>query len=313
MVYYKLALLYKQMGDNVRLMNALQTAIWYCSTSADKDSLENVYWLNILRGFQGTCNKDHAEAEFHYKNAIAIYPNRMEAYFRHALSLGAQAQYMQAIPVFLEAKRCVEEEMESTEDKPQVMSCESFSDLYKLALCVENIGWSYAHLEKHDEALVYYTDAINIYPDFVLFHENRYFSNKTKGNHDAAISDCEAALRLTVDTATKAKLLTMKASVQVLMNKHDEALKTFTQAIEVHPAYHNAYFEVTGLAPYTNDFDLCIDLMNKGLVHVQEPMGRYWLLYRRSHAYSFLGKNNESNADKRLMKALSRMMIERGD
>src|SRR3989338_5641671 len=90
MVYYKLALLYKQMGDNVRLMNALQMAIWYCSTSEDKDSLENVYWMNILRGFQGTCNKNHAEAELFYKNAIAVYPNRMEAYFRRALSLGAQ-------------------------------------------------------------------------------------------------------------------------------------------------------------------------------------------------------------------------------
>jgi tetratricopeptide (TPR) repeat protein len=312
MVYYKLALLYKQMGDNLKLMNALQTAIWYCSTCNESTSFENIYWLNILRGFHSTCKKNHAEAELHYKSAIAIYPNRMEAHFRFALALGSQGLYEQAIPVFHEAKKCVEQEMETT-DREKIMSCESFSDKYKLALCVENIGWCHAHLEKHDDALIHYTEALNIYPEFVLFHENRYFSNKTKGNHKEAISDCENALLLTSDTATKAKLLSMIASVHVLQNQHDNAREIYKHAIKLNPSSHTAYFDITNLAPYTTDNRLTIELVNKALEHVVEPMGRYWLLYRRSNAFTFLGKNNESNSDKRLMKAITRLKIERVD
>jgi tetratricopeptide (TPR) repeat protein len=313
MVYYKLALLYKQMGDNLKLNQALKMSIWYCSTSEEKDSQENLYWLNILRGFECTCNKAHAEAEHYYKVAIEIFPNRMEAYFRYALALGSQGQYANAIPMFIEAKRCVEEDMESTEERVQVLSCESFSSTYKLALCIENIGWSYAHQEMHDQALQYYTEAINVYPNFVLFHENRFFSNKTKGNHLAAIADCENAIRLTSDDATKAKLTSMIASVYVLMNQHCRARELYEQAIRINPSSHNPYYDLAVIAPFSNDHNMALSLVNQGLENCKESMGRYWLLYRRSNIYAFMGKLNESNNDKRLMKSLTRLMIERVD
>lgn len=312
MVYYKLALLYKQMGDNLKLMHALQLAIWHCSNCSEKNSDENLYWLNILKGFECTCRKSHTEAEKWYKNAIDIFPNRMEAYFRYALSLGSQAQYSNAVPIFLEAKRCVEEEMEAT-DRVMVLSCESFSSKYKLALCIENIGWSYAHQEMHDTAMTYYTEAIEVYPQFVLFHENRFFSNKTKGNYNEAIQDCESAIRLTSDPATQAKLYSMIASVHILQNNQERARELYEQAIKLNPKCHNPYYELAALSPYSAEHNLAVNLINEGLEHCTDTTGRYWLLFRRANAFSYMGKINECNADKRTMKSLNRLMLDRID
>jgi len=202
--------------------------------------------------------------------------------------------------------------MEST-DRVQVLSCESFSGNYKLALCIENIGWSYAHQELHDKAMDFYSQAIDIYPEFVLFYENRFFSYKTKGKYLEAIADCESAIKLTSDSTTRAKLYTMIASVHILMNEQDKARELFERSIELNPQNHHSYYELAAVNPYSADHDKAVEMLNKGLSHCTDTTGRYWLLFRRSNALSFMGKLNDSNTDKRVMKSLTRLMLERID
>ncbi|KAL0479895.1 hypothetical protein AKO1_007365 [Acrasis kona] len=311
MVYYKLALYYKQMGDSLNALRNLRIASHLCITAAERDSQENKYWESILYAFECSSSGQMDVAEIYYKKAIDILPNRMEAYFRYGLALGSQKKYQEAIPMFEKAKTCVEEECESTEPTP--CSCESSSAAYKLALCAENIGWSLAHQEKDEEAIVYYDEAVRIYPNFVLFYENRFYANKTRSKFQDAIDDCQAAIDLTEDVKLKARLMCMAATVYAQVQRHELACKTCLTALELDPTLHNAYFELVALPPYLNNFEMSLELMNVGLSKIEDFNSRYWLLYRRAHIFENLGRLTEAEADKKAMKKILRLANDRID
>jgi len=311
MVYYKMALYHKQMGDNLKALRNIRLALHLCTSSDERESSENKYWENILCGFECASNGMQEQSEVYFKKAIDIQPYRMEAYFRYALALGAQRRYQDAVPLFETAKACVEAEAESTEPLP--LSSESANVLYKLALCVENIGWSYAHQDKHLEAIHHYNEAIRIYPRFVLFYENRFYTSKSMNRFTEAIADCHSALTLTSDVNLQARLHCMMATVHAQANRPECAVEACKKALESDPTLYNSYFELAVLAPYSNDNNMCLEMINTGLSKVIDSNSKYWLLYRRSIVYDHLGRLRECDADKRSMKAIARLAAERID
>ena len=94
------------------------------------------------------------------------------------------------------------------------------------------------NLNKHDEAISDFNEAIRLNPNFAETYVLRGLANSNSGKHDEAISDFNEAIRLnpSFDAAYMGRGLANSNS-----GKHDEAISDFNEAIRLNPSFADAY------------------------------------------------------------------------
>ncbi len=117
-----------------------------------------------------------------------------------------------------------------------------------------------------DDAIVDYTHAIQLKPDYVVAHYNRGEAYRKKGLFDSAIVDYTQAIQLKSDYATA---FNNRGLAQRNLGKLDLAIADYTQAIQLKSDYFlaycnrgEAYFMTGHLGNALNDFKKANELLS---------------------------------------------------
>jgi Flp pilus assembly protein TadD len=100
-------------------------------------------------------------------------------------------------------------------------------------------GWEQAEKGNYDEAIRYFTKALNFNPN----HAEAYYSRGTahfhKGQYDQAISDFDKALEINPNDA---KAYYNRGIACCKKGQYDQAIPDFTKALEINPRDAEAYY-----------------------------------------------------------------------
>ena len=116
----------------------------------------------------------------------------------------------------------------------------------------------------YDQAIILFTEAINLEPKNARYHYNRATVYDAKGANDQAIEDYTQAIKL---DSNYTDAYYGRATINLNRGKYDEALADFDQTISLHPnyvaAYHNrgiAYYHKGDHATAIRDYTKAIEL-----------------------------------------------------
>ena len=135
--------------------------------------------------------------------------------------------------------------MQENNSEEVIRSC---NELIKLDSNIKeayfNRGLAYAHLKKREEAIINYTEAINLdikintNPTFKEPYNSRGNAYNDLGKYDEAIVDLDKAINL---DPTYANAYNNRGISYAKLEKYDEAIKDFDKAIDLDPTYKKAY------------------------------------------------------------------------
>ena len=94
------------------------------------------------------------------------------------------------------------------------------------------------NLDKHDEAILDYNEAIRLNPNFAEAYIFRGLANNNSGKHDEAISDFNKAIRL---NPSLAEAYMGRGLANSNSGKRDEAISDYNEAIRLNPSFADAY------------------------------------------------------------------------
>ena len=105
-----------------------------------------------------------------------------------------------------------------------------------------NRGLSYAMQGKVNESLADFETAIGIDPEYMQAYYYRAFTYHREGDYRKAIDDFNIAMTLTQDQSETATIYYNRGRAYKELNRLDDALSDYSQAIQVNPNYTAAYF-----------------------------------------------------------------------
>jgi len=107
-----------------------------------------------------------------------------------------------------------------------------------LAVLYDRRGKIYENLEKHENAIYDYTEAINIDPDSINRYQKRIEIYKTLKEYDKAILDYNEIIRLDPKSAYR---YGNRAKIYEILQKYEEAIADYTEVINLEPDNATAY------------------------------------------------------------------------
>jgi|GEM_PF-617667 len=154
-----------------------------------------------------------------------------------------------------------------------------------------NRGFAYFKLNRHEEAIADYSEAIRLRPDFAEAYFGRggvYFGVK---RHEEAIADCSEAIRLRPDFA---EAYNNRGVVYGDLNRHEEAIADFSEAIRLKPDFAEAYFGrggvYFGVKRHEEAIADCSEAIRLKPYYAEAYFGRGWV-------YSEVNRHEEAIAD----------------
>ena len=102
-----------------------------------------------------------------------------------------------------------------------------------------NRGFAYKNKGDHDRAIYDYNRVLEIDPNYAFAYNNRGNANRKKGDNDRAISDYNRALEIDPNLALA---YNNRGWVYYLKGDYDRAISDYTKAIEIDPNYSIAYY-----------------------------------------------------------------------
>ena len=125
-------------------------------------------------------------------------------------------------------------------------------------------GLAKVALKRYEDAIIDYDTAIRFKPNYNIAYNNRGLAKASLGQHDAAITDYDTAIRLNPNYAIA---YNGQGSAKTKLGQHEAAIADFNTAIRLKPNYDTAYYG-RGLARYglgqysiaIADFDIAIQL-----------------------------------------------------
>ena len=194
------------------------------------------------------------EAIGHYRKALKIEPDRLEAHNTLGNALAARGQADEAIAQYRQA----------LEIKPNDVVAHN------------NLGYALAGRGQLDEAIGHYRKALEIKPDDVVAHNNLGLALARRGRVDEAIFQYREALEIKPDYV---KAYSNLGNALFRGGHVDEAIAQYRRALEIKPDYAEAHFNL-GLAlagrgqvgeameHYQKALDLAIARKDKALADV---------------------------------------------
>jgi tetratricopeptide (TPR) repeat protein len=163
--YFMKGMNYKELKDTARAISSMQTAV-------EQD--QQYYNAFVQLGMLCAAKKNPLAVEY-YKNAIKINPKSLEALY-------SLAKYYQDTEAF-------EKSIEAYNNLLKVES-KSMNTYYNLGVI------HLINLKKYDEALNYFTTALQINPKYVQAYYGRALSYQAKGDKKSALTDFEACVNI---------------------------------------------------------------------------------------------------------------------
>jgi len=118
-----------------------------------------------------------------------------------------------------------------------------------------DLGMMYARLGEHNEAILNFTEAIGLDPNFAVAYYNRGLAYFNKGDYDRAIADFDQAIRL--DPKFE-RAHVERGRIYYNRGNYDRAIAYYNEAIGLDPNFADAYYN-RGLAYFNKgDYDRAI-------------------------------------------------------
>ena len=205
-----------------------------------------------------------AEAEVLYKQVLSKFPkNKKAIQGYHKLKAGITSNK----PVKSEPpQEQIDEliELYNQNDFESVLSkVKPMIGLHPKAIVLFNIqGASNAALQKYDEAIANYKQAIKIKPDYAEAHNNIGSALTNKGDLDAAINSYRQAIKIEPDHA---EAYNNMGNIFSGKGESDFAIESYKQALKINPEYADAYSNLGLALKYRGDLDEAIDNFKQAL------------------------------------------------
>lgn len=111
--------------------------------------------------------------------------------------------------------------------------------LQNLASAYYNRGITFSENKEHDEAILEYTRAVEINPNFGEAYDNRGNTYTEKGELDSAISDYTKAIE--IDPIDSGAYLN-RGNCYLKEGKYEQAFSDYTNALNIRPEFADAFF-----------------------------------------------------------------------
>ena len=201
----------------------------------------------LLQGNQFYQEHDYSKAIDAYSTSIELAPDVGLAYLLRGSARAASGDY----------ERALEDYSRAVDRKGSIPDSTLFVVYY-------NRANTYVNLNKFEEAIADYDEAISLKPDWAGVFNNRGNSKDALGRHDQAIADYNEAIRLNPDYA---EAYLNRGLAKAELQQYDEAIADLDHAIHLKPdwaeAYRNRGAARGALERYADaitDFDLTIRL-----------------------------------------------------
>jgi serine/threonine protein kinase len=159
------------------------------------------------------------------------------------------------------------------------------------AIDYNNRGVTYGNINRHEEAIADYDEAIRLDPDLADAYTNRGASYAALGQHQRAIADYDEAIRLDPAFATA---YSNRGASYADLGQHQRAIADYDEAIRLDPADAHAYYNrgnrYADLGQHQRaiaDYDEAIRL-DPDLAHAY---------YNRGNRYAALGQHQRALQD----------------
>lgn len=153
-----------------------------------------------------------------------------------------------------------------------------------------NRGLAYSRNEAYDRAIEDFNEAIRLRPGSIAYN-NRGNAYGHKGKRDRAIEDYNEAIRLRPDYA---EAYFNRGITYGHKEEYDKALENFNEAIRLRPDYADAYINRSHVHNHIGRFELSLQDANKALDLDHEETNAY---VNRGIAYTFLDRDEEAQQD----------------
>jgi tetratricopeptide (TPR) repeat protein len=213
----------------------------------------NKYWRYIAKGMLLEEKKRYKEAIEKYHKALKC-PDGTDDYFTATFNIGYC--HMDLDDSISEAISWFEKAYELQARLPNAQPM-------LLALCKNNIGSCYS-MTCYQTAHDYFSDAIQLYPDYVLFYQNRYDMRVLLGDVHGAESDTEHVLKLTQDRPT---LSDAELSKAIICDSDEKQIDHARSALQIWPQNIAAIRFLFDSAVLRGNADIARNVIDEGMQH----------------------------------------------
>jgi tetratricopeptide (TPR) repeat protein len=169
--YFMKGMNYKDMGDTAKAMSSMQTAV-----EQDQTYYHAYMQMGILMAAQ-----HNPIAIQYYKNATRIQPNSTEAWYAIGMFYQNVGDWQNAITAY------------------NALIAADIKDTYSKQACYNLGAIHLVHLKKYQEAVDYFTKAIQAAPDYSEAYYSRGLAYHAIGDTKQAVNDFQQCLRIDPD------------------------------------------------------------------------------------------------------------------
>ncbi len=162
---------------------------------------------------------------------------------------------------------------------------------HRISDAYNNLGSYYQKNNNLDSALVDFTEAIRLRPDFPQPHINRSDIYRVKGQYNLAITDCDSAIN---EDKSYVEAYMNRGIAECFVGKFDNALKDFSFVISHQPNNSTVYCNRGNLYDMRGKTDSAFDDYNKAISLDDSYADAY---FSRGRTYLKMGKDKEAISD----------------
>ena len=237
----------------------------------EAEHLANLWFWN---GYYADELKKYDLAIEAYQQAIAIKPDKHEAFNNMGIAYDDKGEYDQAIVAYQKAVAI----------KP---------DYHK---AFYNMGSAYHHKGEYDLAIEAYQQAIAIKPDKHEAFYNMGNAYDDKGEYDQAIEAYQQAIAIKPDDHEAFNNMGIAYHHK---GEYDQAIEAYQQAIAIKPDYHEAFYNMGSAYDDKGEYDQAIEAYQQAIAIKLDDASAYGNL-----GWTFLKSGNIAQAEPAIQKAI---------
>jgi tetratricopeptide (TPR) repeat protein len=197
-----------------------------CAAPPNRDELEQIASIHLLRAEECQQTERYAEAFQDYTKALELQPKSSRVYTSRGLVLAQLERWEEALSDWAKAIEL---------DPDNVHGCRHAAHVHRIGL--------FTRLEKWDEALKEYDKWLEVHPDWSGIYARRGVMLSQLKRYDDALRDWAKAIELDPDNTHGCRGASHGNRIGVLerLKKWDEALKEYDKWLEVNPDWSMIY------------------------------------------------------------------------